>query len=68
MYTDAHKNEKRRIIGQQGMSAIRGEPVKCGDCDTKMAAWRMYKCFHCGVFYCGDCGKIHFGPDKGPDA
>jgi len=23
--------------------------------------WKMYRCFHCGEFFCEQCSKEHFG-------
>lgn len=23
--------------------------------------WKMYRCFHCGEFFCEQCAKNHFG-------
>lgn len=38
----------------------RARTVHC-PCGLSRAIELLYRCFHCGVWYCEDCAKLHFG-------
>ena len=33
-------------------------------CGKRVSITAMYKCHHCGIYFCRECGKNHFGEDK----
>lgn len=38
--------------------------VKCIDCNTRHATWRMFRCYYCGFWICEDCAPEHFGESR----
>lgn len=33
----------------------------CGGCRKVVTPVDGYRCFHCGLWFCRDCGRDHFG-------
>jgi len=50
-------------IEKQYRKALKGEKVKCAECDFETVILHLYRCYHCGLWFCFRCGKEHFGPD-----
>ena len=38
-----------------------GRPVQCRGCGEFFAQYRMFRCFHCGCYFCPACARVHFG-------
>jgi len=34
-------------------------------CGRKVSIKRMFRCFHCGIWFCRVCGREHFGKGHG---
>jgi hypothetical protein len=45
--------------------AFAGEPVTCRGCDRKFELIKLFRCFHCGSYFCPHCARAHFGPRGG---
>ena len=53
------------IHGEQSRAAkpARGVKITC-QCGKTVSIIKMYRCHHCGIYYCRTCGVEHFGEDK----
>ena len=40
--------------------------VKCRGCEKKLPLLRLFRCFHCGSYFCPNCARDHFGEREGP--
>ena len=38
--------------------------VTCGGCGQKVGLWRTYRCYYCGIYFCGRCAAGHFGGER----
>jgi len=45
--------------------ALNNETVHCRGCKEKFSLLRLYRCFHCGSFFCPSCARVHFGDRDG---
>ena len=45
--------------------AYSGEPVTCRGCDRKFELIKLFRCFHCGSYFCPHCARAHFGNRTG---
>jgi len=35
-------------------------------CNKDVELMAAYRCLHCGIWFCRECGEEHFGPDAQP--
>jgi hypothetical protein len=56
-------------VAVQAREAASGTVVTCAGCNQGFPLRYLYRCRHCGLWFCGACGEIHFGPAPAvPDA
>ena len=39
--------------------------VPCRGCAKRFALSQLYRCFHCGSYFCYGCARVHFGDRPG---
>ena len=54
----------RALARKQFTQAFKNKPVvcKCGLATTW--AFKLYRCYYCGVFFCDKCAAEHFGQSR----
>lgn len=66
-YTQEHLDQCRETVAKQARQyMVIREKINCGGCGKLAVIWAQFRCFHCGIYYCQNCAKDHFGPDLGP--
>lgn len=53
------RRQRKEIIDQGGLTD-RCVWVTC-PCDRRLSITQACRCFYCGLYFCGECGEIHFG-------
>lgn len=43
-------------------SAAKSVKIDC-QCGKSITITKMYRCHHCGIYFCRKCGTEHFGED-----
>jgi len=59
-WTRAEYDAHMALVHRQTMEAIRGE-IGCATCGRSLPARWLYRCYHCGLWFCERCGAGHFG-------
>lgn len=54
---------QRKEIIDQGAMTDRIVWVTC-PCGRRLSITQAYRCFYCGLYFCGECGETHFGKKK----
>lgn len=46
-------------------AALREQPIPCRGCENTFAPAKLYRCYHCGSYFCPACAPAHFGKRDG---
>lgn len=41
--------------------AFLGKQVTCRGCERDFKLVQLFRCFHCGSYFCRKCARVHFG-------
>lgn len=65
MNIEGRINKIQSILRYQHHEAklANGIKVTC-QCEKSISITKMYKCHHCGIYFCRPCGADHFGVDE----
>lgn len=42
-------------------AAYQGRPVPCRGCEKTFQLYKLFRCYHCGSYFCTGCAPKHFG-------
>lgn len=59
---ECRRTLKRQLKQLRGKDGYPNNPVTC-PCGRTLALFSAFKCYHCGIWFCKECAKEHFGPD-----
>jgi hypothetical protein len=48
-------------VAKSYRKAMKGELIPCRVCQKKFPLVKLFRCFHCGSYFCPKCGREHFG-------
>jgi len=54
----------KKIARKQLMSAAKGKDVTCFCEKVTVPAFKLYRCYYCGIFFCDRCAPDHFGQTR----
>ncbi len=46
-------------------AALKKEPVPCRGCKQGFELIKLFRCYHCGSYFCPNCARDHFGERDG---
>lgn len=46
-------------------AALKGTPVPCRGCNKEFSLLKLFRCYHCGSYFCPACSGDHFGERDG---
>ncbi|MCF6246899.1 MAG: hypothetical protein L3J69_06005 [Desulfobacula sp.] len=42
-------------------AAMLGKEIPCRGCEKDFSLLKLFRCFHCGSYFCPNCARDHFG-------
>ena len=59
--TEAEYLENLDWAAKSYNAALRGKPVPCRGCNSIFDLVKLFRCYHCGSYFCPNCAREHFG-------
>ncbi len=56
---------RRSFMRRQLHQVLDRQPVTCACCEKDFEILHVYRCYYCGLYFCGDCAGQHFGKRRG---
>ena len=59
--SDADYEENLEWVAKSYHQAMKGGLVECRGCENKFPLLKLFRCYHCGSYFCPNCARKHFG-------
>lgn len=62
MLPDNIRTEDMDWAARSYCQALKGSAVTCRGCREDFPLLMLYRCYHCGSYFCPKCARDHFSP------
>lgn len=63
--TDQDYQANLEWVEKSYKAAMTGRAVPCRGCESIFPLFKLFRCYHCGSYFCPNCSKEHFGERNG---